>query len=59
LIDAAERRANAAAEAELRHLIEAIDDEINALQAEIDAKLKQIVERLVKLEAGGVPEVSA
>ena len=59
LIATAEQRAKVAAEADLRQLIEAIDDEIDALQADIDIKLKQIVERLVKLEAGDTPEVSA
>ena len=47
------------AEAELRQLMDAIDSEIDALEAKLDQKMAEIVERLSKLEAGGTPEVSA
>ena len=56
LIDAAERRAIADSQAEVRALIDAIDDEINELQRELDVKIEQIEQRLSKLEDG---EVSA
>ena len=52
LIDAAERRAIANAQLELRELIDAIDAEINELQRQLDEKVEQIERRLSKLEGG-------
>ena len=67
LIAAAKREAETTAHAELRQLMDAIDSEIDALQARLDAKLAEItavdkdfgerlaqaVERITKLEKGG------
>jgi DNA-binding Lrp family transcriptional regulator len=57
LIDAAEKRAIAKSQAEMRTLIDAIDTEINELQRQLDVKIEQIEQRLKKLEEGN--EVSA
>jgi hypothetical protein len=60
LIDAAEKRAVAKSQAEMRTLIDAIDAEINELQRQLDEKIEQIERRLSKLEEDGVsPEPSA
>lgn len=59
LIAEAELRAEAHTEAEIRELVTAIDNQIDELERQIDAKLKQIIERIDKLEAGSTPEVSA
>jgi len=59
LIAAAKREAETTAHAELRQLMDAIDSEIDALEAKLDQKMAEIVERLSKLEAGSTPEVSA
>ena len=50
LIAEAEHQAELKAEAHIKTLIEAIDEEINELQAKIDIKLEQISARLEKLE---------
>jgi hypothetical protein len=50
LIAEAEHQAELKAEADIKTLIEAIDEEINELQAKIDIKLEQISARLEKLE---------
>jgi flagellar capping protein FliD len=55
LISAAERRAIANSQAELRELIDAIDAEINELQLQLDEKVEQIERRLSKLEGGVSP----
>jgi hypothetical protein len=57
LIDAAEKRAIAKSQAEMRTLIDAIDSEINELQRQLDVKIEQIEQRLKKLEEDN--EVSA
>jgi hypothetical protein len=59
LIAAAEQRAKAQSEAEIHALINAIDEEINHLEAQLELKLEQITKRVEQLEAGGAPEVSA
>jgi predicted nucleic acid-binding Zn-ribbon protein len=59
LIAEAELRAEAHTEAEIRELITAIDNQIDELEKQLDEKLAQIIKRIEKLEAGGVPEVSA
>lgn len=55
LISAAEQRAIAHAQAELRELITAIDTQIDELEQQLDRKIEQIIARLEKLEAGPTP----
>jgi uncharacterized protein YceH (UPF0502 family) len=50
LIAAAEQRAQKAAEDDVKALIAAIDEQINELEQQLDAKLAEIVARLTKLE---------
>jgi len=52
LIAEAERSAKAEAEAELRELIDATDAQIDELERQLDEKLKQIIDRIEKLEGG-------
>jgi uncharacterized protein YceH (UPF0502 family) len=58
LIAAAEARAQKAAEDDVKALIAAIDEQINELEQQLDAKLAEIVARLTKLEqhAEGKPD---
>jgi hypothetical protein len=59
LIAAAEQRAEAKSAADIHALINAIDEEINHLEAQLELKLEQITKRVEQLEAGCTPEVSA
>jgi len=52
LIDAAERRAIATAQAELRELITALDEQLDEAERQVEQKIEQIQQRLRKLEGG-------
>jgi len=59
LIDAAERRAIATAQAELRELIAALDEQLDEAERQVEQKIEQIQQRLRKLEEGVTPDTSA
>ena len=50
LIDAAERRAIAHSQAELRELIAALDEQLDEAERQVEQKIEQIQQRLSKLE---------
>jgi DNA repair exonuclease SbcCD ATPase subunit len=52
LIDAAEKRAIAKSQAELRELITALDEQLDEAERQIEQKIEQIQQRLSKLEGG-------
>ena len=53
LIDAAEKRAIATAQAELRELIAALDEQLDEAERQVEQKIEQIQQRLSKLEEEG------
>jgi cob(I)alamin adenosyltransferase len=56
LISAAEQRATAKSQADLREFLAAIDTQLYVLEKELDEKIEQIQARLRKLEEGsGTP----
>jgi uncharacterized protein YceH (UPF0502 family) len=60
LIAAAEQRAVAQADADIKALIQAIDEQVAELERQLDRKIEQLAQRVSKLEQGGAtPEASA
>jgi ribosome-associated translation inhibitor RaiA len=52
LVDASARETAAKAEADIHGLILAIDAQLDVLERQLERKLEQITQRLVKLEEG-------